>query len=145
MNSARRRRKRIHSMPEISLTPLIDTALVLLVIFMIATPIMNNSLNIDLPKGQMKEDATESSHAVLIEIDAQERMMVQKERYTLDKLLEELPRMMKSSKEKKVYVRCDEKVKSGTLVSTIDAIKFVSGVEHVVLITENARGKKAAR
>ena len=52
----RKSRRAAKHMPEISLTPLIDTALVLLVIFMVATPIMKNSLTIDLPKGHMKEE-----------------------------------------------------------------------------------------
>ena len=50
MNQRRRRLRRV-TLPEISLTPLIDTALVLLVIFMVATPMMRNAIHIDLPEG----------------------------------------------------------------------------------------------
>lgn len=138
MNRRRSRRSGSH-LPEISLTPLIDTALVLLVIFMVATPIMKNSLNIDLPKGNMKEEKglAQSSESV-VSIDAKERIRLNEEIVTLDTLLERLGKQAKKSKEGKVYVHCDRKASSGTLVQIIDAIKYVAGVEHVVLSTDRA-------
>ena len=137
MNIGRRRRKKLH-LPEVSLTPLIDTALVLLVIFMIATPIMHNSLNIDLPKGQMKEDAGQQSANLVVAIDSHERITLNEMPYTFDGLLQELASQVKRSKENKVYVNCDQRVSSGALVKIIDSIKYVAGVEHVVLSTERA-------
>ena len=136
----RRRRKGMHAMPEISLTPLIDTALVLLVIFMIATPIMQNSLNIDLPQGNMKEAAGASSSSLILTIDAQQRLRLNDQVYSREALLEELGNRVKLSKESKVYVQCDQSVPSGSLVKIIDSIKYISGVEHVVLTTERANG-----
>ncbi len=135
----RRRSRKVQHMPEISLTPLIDTALVLLVIFMIATPIMQNSLNIDLPQGNMKEAEGISKSSLVLSIDARQRLRLNETMFSLDELLEELGRQVKDSKEHAVYVQCDQSVPSGNLVKIIDAIKYVSGVEHVVLTTERAR------
>lgn len=126
-----------HTMPEISLTPLIDTALVLLVIFMVATPIMKHSLNVDLPKGHMKDDQASASTTV-VAIDARQGIRLNDEPMSLEALLEKLSQEMKKSKEGKVYVDCDQKVPSGTLVRVIDSIKYVAGVERVVLSTERA-------
>lgn len=127
-------------MPEVSLTPLIDTALVLLVIFMIATPIMQNSINIDLPQGQMKEETgSATKNALVLSIDAQQILRLNGDQYEFDALLQELAKRARDLKENKVYVHCDQKVPSGSLVKIIDSIKFVSGVEHVVLTTERAR------
>ena len=134
----RRRRLRTQAMPEITLTPLIDTALVLLVIFMVATPIMQNSLNIDLPEGQMQEDAQQSKDPVLVTIDDKESFFLNGSQHSLDDLLKELVEKMKLAEDKKVILQCDQKVSSGTLVKTIDSIKYVAGVEHVVLSTERA-------
>lgn len=135
----RRHRKRMHAMTEISLTPLIDTALVLLVIFMIATPIMQNSINIDLPKGHVKEESASSTNSLILAINAQEQLYLNDVRYSLEELLEELVKRVERTKENKVYVHCDQKVPSGSLVKIIDSVKYVAGVEHVVLSTERAR------
>jgi len=135
--SGLRRRLVKHTQPEISLTPLIDTALVLLVIFMVATPIMKNSLRIDLPKGYMKEDKHNSSHAPVVTLKGHE-IRLNDEALSLESVLEKLTTQMKDSKEGKVYVHCDVKVPSGTLVNTIDSIKYVAGVENVVLSTDRA-------
>ena len=137
MNLRRRRSKR-RVLPEVSLTPLVDTALVLLVIFMIATPIMQNSLHIDLPQGQMQEDTQQSSQPVMVTIDSQERLSLNGDVLDLDRILQVLGEKMKSSDDKKVIVECDQKASSGKLVETIDGIKFVAGVEHVVLSTKRA-------
>lgn len=126
-----------HTMPEISLTPLIDTALVLLVIFMVATPIMKNSLHIELPKGYMKEDKGVNSSAPVIALRGKE-LRLNDETLSLEALLEKLGKLMKKSKEDKVYVQCDVTVPSGTLVNTIDSIKYVAGVENVLISTERA-------
>lgn len=133
----RKSRRAAKHMPEISLTPLIDTALVLLVIFMVATPIMKNSLTIDLPKGHMKEEKSATAASV-VAIDAKERLRLNGEDVSLEVLLERLRKEAKQSKDGKVYVHCDKKAPSGALVQVIDEIKFVAGVEHVVLSTDRA-------
>ena len=57
-NMRKWRRRQMVSMKEISLTPLIDTALTLLIIFMITAPMMQNSIKVQLPKGKAKEADT---------------------------------------------------------------------------------------
>lgn len=139
--NTRRSRKRLHTMPEISLTPLIDTALVLLVIFMVATPIMHNSLAIDLPQGAMKEEkGGPSTSALIVSVDGQQRIHLNEDSFgDLAALCQELQKRAKRLQENKVYVQCDQKVPAGMLVKVIDSIKFVAGIEHVILTTERAR------
>ena len=52
----RRRRKAATALHDIPLTPLIDTALTLLIIFMVATPMMQNAIKVTLPEGKAQED-----------------------------------------------------------------------------------------
>lgn len=134
-----RRRKRENRLPEISLTPLIDTALVLLVIFMVATPIMHNSLEIDLPSGQMKEGADQKATSLVVSIVSQDKVQLNGTTYKLENLLTELAKKVAQTKDTRVYINCDRKVLSGTLVKVIDSIKYVAGVEHVILSTERVR------
>lgn len=134
-----RRKKRETRLPEVTLTPLIDTALVLLVIFMVATPIMHNSIEIDLPSGHMKEGSDASAKSLIVDISAQEKLYLDGKVYKLDDLLNELAKKVKQTKDTRVYVNCDRKVSSGMLVKVIDTIKYVAGVEHVILSTERVR------
>lgn len=138
MSSFRRRRRKEGGMPEVSLTPLIDTALVLLVIFMVSTPMMQNSLNVDLPTGQMNEGATLSDNSLVVTIDAHNVLYFQKKPMNLDELCKELGRLVKESRDNKVYVNCDKNVSSGLLIKVIDSMKYIAGVEHVVLPTEKS-------
>jgi len=135
----RRRRKRVARLPEVSLTPLIDTALVLLVIFMVTTPIMHNSIVVDLPEGNMKEGADPTVSSCVVAITASEKLQLNGKAYTLDTLLAELAKQIATSKDKRVYVNCDRKASSGMLVKVVDSIKYVAGVERVVLSTERVR------
>ncbi len=135
----RRKRRRKQSLPEISLTPLIDTALVLLVMFMIATPIMHNSLKIDLPEGNMKEEKDPSVSSFVVSITQGDKVQLNGKPYSFDDLLNALAKEVKTAKDKRVYVCCDKKVSSGMLVKVIDSIKYIAGVEHVILSTEQLR------
>lgn len=135
----RRRKRGLERLPEVSLTPLIDTALVLLVIFMVATPIMHNSLKIDLPEGNMKEEVDPTVTSLVVTISPKEEIQFNGKVYALDELLKELNEKIKIAQDKRVYVQCDRNVSSGVLVNVIDSIKYVAGVEHVVLSTERVR------
>ncbi len=135
----RRRRKRKRGLPEVSLTPLIDTALVLLVIFMVTTPIMHNSLKIDLPEGNMKEEKDPAISSFVVSITQGDKIQLNGKRYSLEGVLNELAKKVKTAKDKRVYVDCDKKVSSGMLIKVIDSIKYIAGVEHVILSTERVR------
>jgi biopolymer transport protein TolR len=135
----RRRRNGLTRLPEISLTPLIDTVLVLLVIFMVATPMLHNSLAIDLPEGNMKEGSSPTESSLVVAVTPPEKLTLNDRSYAREALLEELAQRVKTQKDKRVYIQCDRKVSSGTLVKIIDSIKYVAGVEHVILSTERVR------
>ena len=51
------------------MTPLIDTALTLLIIFMIATPVLQNAIKVTLPRGNAQEEAHNNQHELVVFID----------------------------------------------------------------------------
>ena len=61
-----RRKTRRFELPKISLTPLIDTAFTLLIIFMVAAPMMNHGIKVDLPQGATKEAPQQQELVVTI-------------------------------------------------------------------------------
>lgn len=134
----RRTKKYLSGTQEVSLTPLIDTALVLLVIFMVATPMLHNAIKVDLPKGQAQEtQAHENLHDIVIYIDKQERIFLNETPVaTKQDLINLLHEKIGSRKDQTVFVNGDGDISYKTLVSVVDTVKYLGGVEHVVLSTE---------
>ena len=74
MQSLKRRKKSLAPSLEITLTPLIDTALTLLIIFMVTTPMIQNSIKIDLPKGAAQEAGKEQQE-IVVSIDKKKKFI----------------------------------------------------------------------
>lgn len=139
MIGRRRRDKRTHTTPEITLTPLIDTALVLLVIFMVAAPIVHNAIKVDLPKGQRKE-ADAKHEDIIVYLDKNEQMYLGKEPITKDVLIEAL-RQKVSRDDQVVFIQADRSVSYGTVAELAGFIKD-GGVTHVALATQKGTATK---
>ena len=73
-NFRSRRGRRSVGLPEVTLTPLIDTALTLLVIFMITTPMMNNVIKINLPSSSVNEGDSKDQQETIVYIDKQGKL-----------------------------------------------------------------------
>lgn len=148
MQSLRRRRKSLSPSLEISLTPLIDTALTLLVIFMITTPMLHNSIKIDLPKGAAQEAGKEQQE-IVISIDKQEKIYCNNKPVTLETIGQEIKQCLSTignpAQSKRVWVRVDrqQSCSANILISVIDQIKVVGGVKDVAIATEKSATKAA--
>lgn len=134
----RRRRQREQSFPEVNLTPLIDTALTLLIIFMVTTPMLQkeNALQVELPKGNMKEVDDGKQQEIVIAIDKKGKFSfndkVIKEQDILDRLKKQVG---KKGNDRTVFVKADTVVHYGKVIELVDKIKHVSGVRYVALAT----------
>jgi len=133
----RRLKKRI-ALSEISLTPLIDTALTLLVIFMVTSPLMHNAIKITLPKGQVKEDAG-LQQDIEIYVDKEGRIFCDGSELLLDDLVAILQQKITLNQEKTVYVRADTAVSYGQVIELVDHIKAIGGIKYVALATQKNR------
>ena len=133
--SRRKKRNRIVQ-PEISFTPLIDTALTLLIIFMVTTPMIHNAIKVNLPKGQAQEGGKQPQELV-VSIDSKEKIYVNNTPVGLDVLGTEIKKLVQNKQqEKSVWVRVDGASSCDVLVSVIDRIKFVAGIKDVRVATQ---------
>lgn len=146
MRIRRRVGKRAFSMPEIVLTPLIDTALTLLVIFMITTPVVHNSIKIDLPRGESKE-AGGNGHEkpIIVSVDSAGILFLNDKKVTMDSLGDALKQYVKEhgALEQRVWVKIDRTKSCDLLIGVIDRIKVVSGVKDVAIAIEKPVAKVA--
>jgi len=131
------RRRKILSMPEISLTPLIDTALTLLIIFMITAPMMQNSIKVTLPEGKAKE-VEEHLKRLVVKIDKAGTFFLNESDTAISQaeLIKNIRTWARNNKNETVFVQADKDVFYGVVVNLMDDIKVVGGVKYVALATK---------
>jgi biopolymer transport protein ExbD/biopolymer transport protein TolR len=120
---------------DIPLTPLIDTALTLLVIFMIAAPMMHNVIKVTLPRGAAQE-GTGLTQELIVYIDAHNQIYWDSKNITVADLIATLQKLCDTKQNQVVFVKADEKASYGTVLELVDKIKVVSGIQHVALATQ---------
>ncbi len=124
-------------MPRVNLTPLIDTALTLLVIFMVTTPLIQNGIKVELPKGQVSEvNLSEQPKEWVVSIDAQGKTYLNKELVVQHDLLQQLRYAAENNGVDAVVVRADAGAQFGTIIELVDAIKNIGKIQYVAFATE---------
>jgi len=136
MRSNRSRRRRLTAMNDVSLTPLIDTALTLLIIFMVATPMMRNSIRVTLPKGQAQEDNSKQQDLV-VQISENKELQFNGDTIKgLDQLIAQLKKTIGTQQDRVVHVYGAKNVDYGFVIELVDSLKSVGGIRHVALATQ---------
>ena len=143
MARASRKRSKPLTLPEITLTPLIDTALVLLVIFMVATPIVHNAIKVQLPHGKSNE-VTSTQQDLIVYLDKDRNIFVNEQAVKKENLFGILEKKMKDGAGQTVFVKADQSIAYGTVVELVDEIKYVGGVNYVALATQKSVNRSVA-
>ncbi|HBY05510.1 MAG: Cell division and transport-associated protein TolR [candidate division TM6 bacterium GW2011_GWE2_42_60] len=142
MESQKRRGRRVAPPAgiEISLTPLIDTVLVLLVTFMVAMPVMQNAIKIDLPRGAANDNQSSGAQAqdgITVYVDKQRRLFLNEQPVKAHELIDRIEQKLGKTRSQVVFVKADRSVPYGDVVRIVDDIKYLGKVEYVALATQN--------
>jgi biopolymer transport protein TolR len=134
-----RQRKRRKPMSEINVVPYIDVTLVLLIIFMITAPLIQSGVDIDLPQANAKEIVMEDLPPVIISIDMHGQYFIelggqQADPVEAEQLLLLVAAMLQNKPKTKIYIRGDQAVAYGKVVTVMAALKN-AGVPSVGLMT----------
>lgn len=121
MITRHRRRKQNLAMPEITLTPLIDTALVLLVIFMVAAPIVHNAIKVELPKGA-KNEVDAQHDDIVIYFDAQQELYINDKKVLRVDFIKTLQTLLARLSKNFVFIKADQVIPWGEIVALSDQI-----------------------
>lgn len=112
---------------EINITPFTDVVLVLLIIFMIATPfIYQSSLKVQLPQASKSE---ETSRDIIININAYGDVFLEDAKVDLDTLKYKLSAMMRSKPDTSVIINGDKNVRYDSVIQVMDVLTR-SGVKN---------------
>lgn len=127
-------------MPEINMTPLVDVALTLLIIFMVATPMMHNVIKVELPSSRIDDGALQSQmqQELTVYIDKNRKIFLNGQEYSLEELLKKLRQLVKKNSEDIVFVKADQSVPYGKVIDLVDVIKISGGIKYVALATKRA-------
>ena len=128
------------AMSEPNIVPFIDVLLVLIIIFMVITPLTPKGLETSIPQpappDQQNSDANQRT--VVVSINANGTMMINQDLTDLTRLGVRLEEIFKTRAERVVFVRGDESLEFQSVAQVIDIAKG-AGIDKVGLMTENVQ------
>jgi biopolymer transport protein ExbD len=91
-----------------------------------------------LPKGHAQEGKKVSNEDITIYIDKDEQIFINTVSISQEDFIAALEKKLEERKEQQVFVNADKAISYGTLMQVVDSIKYLAGVEDVILATEKA-------
>jgi biopolymer transport protein TolR len=119
---------------DINVTPLVDVMLVLLIIFMVTAPILQQGVEVNLPKVRAAALAGEDVQLV-VNVDQEGGVLLNDTRVTATELEGKLAAIMRERPDRQVFLRADQDARYGDVMQAIAAIKG-AGVERLGMVTE---------
>jgi biopolymer transport protein ExbD len=134
-NGRSRTRRVVSSLSEINVVPLVDVMLVLLIIFMVAAPMMQRGLDVNLPAARRAQQLSEERVFVTIPISFRQdhRVRLGSDVVRLELLQERIRQVMQNRANREVYLQSDAGLTVQDLMDVMDRLK-AGGVEKVGLV-----------
>lgn len=127
--------KKVNS--DINVTPMVDVMLVLLIIFMVVTPMLNNKVNVDLPQSTaavIMEDASKED-AVVVAVTRDGKTFLGGDQVSPEELGNKISAKLENKTDKRVYFRGDVRSNYGKVMAAVDGIRS-AGVSQLGMIAE---------
>jgi biopolymer transport protein TolR len=127
------------TMSQINVTPLVDVMLVLLVIFMVTAPMMQQGVQVNLPKAETKSLAPKED-TLVVSLEKSGRTFINTTEIQGDQLKDKLNSMLAGREKREVFLKADSSVPYGEVVKVMSQIKG-AGVERLGMVTESPQRK----
>jgi biopolymer transport protein ExbD len=118
------------TLSDINITPLLDLAFVLLIIFMITTPLMEQGLRLELPKSQVTDASPEKNDLKMVEVDPSGNYFLETQPVSLSTLQEALAAAFEQNPDLVLVIRGDLGATWGNIYAVLDGAKKL-GMQNI--------------
>jgi biopolymer transport protein ExbD/biopolymer transport protein TolR len=122
---------------DINVVPMADIMLVLLIIFMVVTPMLQKGFSVDMAKTELARDMPDADKedAIVIAVSRDGRIYLGSEQVALEDLKNEVQDTLAARIDKTVYIKSDARAKYGKVTSVVDEVR-TAGVDQIGLLTD---------
>ena len=130
----------------INVTPMVDVMLVLLIIFMVITPMLQKGVSVDMAKvnSPMPMPDADKEDALLIAVMRDGKIFFGTDRVEPDQLTQKVKDRLANKVDKRVFIKSDARARYGNVVDVVDNVRS-AGVDDVGLLTEQNKTGAAAQ
>ena len=116
----------------INVTPMVDVMLVLLIIFMVVTPMLQKGVTVDLAKVNNPEQMPDADKedALLVAVMRDGKVFLGNDQIAVDQLTNKIKDRVSTRTDKRVFIRADQRAKFGSVVEVVDNVR-AAGVDAV--------------
>jgi biopolymer transport protein ExbD len=128
--------KKGHLNADINVTPLVDVVLVLLIIFMVLTPLLQLGYDVNVPpkKTALASEVSSKMQLIVTQVEPG-KVYLNREQVDIQQLPLRLTNILKNRNDKTVFYSADDQLNYGSVMTTMDIIR-TSGAEKIGIITE---------
>lgn len=129
---------------DINVTPMVDVMLVMLIIFMVITPMLSKGVSVDLvkTKNPIAMANADKEDAVLVAVTRDGRVYMNTTQMTTDAIAAKVKDMLTNRLDKTVYIKSDARARFERVVEVVDNIRS-AGVDNIGLLTEQIQAQQA--
>jgi biopolymer transport protein ExbD len=130
---------------DINVTPMVDVMLVLLIIFMVITPMLSKGVSVDLVKtvNPVPMQAADKSDAIIVAVTRDGKTYLNTTQMPPDQLPGKVKDLLTNRLDKMVYVKADSRARYEKVVDVVNNLR-AAGVDQLGLLTEQMQQKKGA-
>ncbi len=125
---------------EINVTPMVDVMLVLLIIFMVVTPMLQKGISVDMAPVNNPEQMPDADKedALLVSITRDGKVYFGSDQISVNNLTGKVKDRLANKQDKRVYVKADMRARFGSVVQVVDSVR-AAGVNDLGLLTEQKK------
>ena len=130
---------------DINVTPMVDVMLVLLIIFMVVTPMLQHGVPVDMAKVNNPEQMPDADKedALLVAVMRDGTVFFGTDKIAVDQLTDKIKDRLVNRTDKRVFIKADQRAKYGAVVEVVDNVRS-AGVDQLGLLTDQKKSGSLA-